>query len=57
MTNKLPKGDMNQRAKFVVDRATEQRKQPLPADYGDATPEQVAKAFIKYRPKLAKPQK
>ncbi len=36
---------------------TKPKKQPLPADYGDATPEQVAKAFLNYRPKLAKPQK
>lgn len=31
-----------------------QKKKPLPADYGDATPEQVAKAFLRYRPKLDK---
>lgn len=34
-----------------------QKKKPLPAEYGNATPEQVVKAFLKYRPKLAKPQK
>lgn len=28
-----------------------QYKKGLPADYGEATPEQVAAAFLRYRPK------
>ncbi len=33
----------------------EEKKDPPKVDYGDATPEDVAKALLKFRPKKEKP--